>query len=110
MFVANQAQSGFGPCFNIMAPPRPICDLQCMASTQTCADRARGRHDMMQARGIGPVQILVLDLRAPGFAAECVCQAQPIRMAETPGNQADDEAWFKISDTTGGAAQGAATW
>ncbi len=72
--------------------------------TKTSAERVRRRRDKLRASGMRPVQIWVPDMRAPGFAAECVRQARLIRAAETPESQAEDEAWFETSDTTGWTA------
>ena len=50
------------------------------------------------------MQIWVPDTRAAGFAAECARQVQVIRGAETAESQAEDEAWFEVSDKTGWTA------
>lgn len=75
-----------------------------MTSTGTGAERVRRRRDKLRAAGLRPVQIWVPDTRAAGFAAECARQVQVIRGAETAESQAEDEAWFEVSDKTGWTA------
>ena len=72
-----------------------------MATTGTGAERVRHRRDKLRAVGLRPVQIWVLDTRAPRFAEKCVRQARLIHDAETPESRAEDEAWFEASDKTG---------
>jgi len=75
-----------------------------VTARKTGADRVQRRRDKLRAAGLRPVQIWVPDTRAAGFATECARQARLIRESETPENQADDEAWFEASDTTGWTA------
>ncbi len=75
-----------------------------MANTGTGAERVRRRRDKLRAAGLRPVQIWVPDVRAAGFAEACVRQARLICEAETPESQAEDEAWFEISDKAGWTA------
>ena len=78
--------------------------MQRMATTGTGAERFQRRRDKLRAAGLRPVQIWVPDTRAPGFAEECARQARLIRDAETTESQAEDEAWFEVSDKTGWTA------
>ena len=47
------------------------------------------------------MQIWLPDTRAPGFAEECARQARLVRDSATPAGDAEDEAWFDLSDTSG---------
>ena len=87
-----------------LAVAPPACYMQRMAGTGTGAERVRRRRDKLRAAGLRPVQIWVPDTRAAGFAEECARQARVIRDAETPESQAEDEAWFEVSDTSGWTA------
>jgi len=75
-----------------------------MTNTRTSAERVRRRRDKLRAAGLRPVQIWVPDTRAAGFAEECARQARLIRDAVTPESQAEDDAWFEVSDKTGWTA------
>ena len=75
-----------------------------MTDAGTGAERVRRRRDKLRAAGLRPVQIWVPDTRAAGFSEECARQARVIRDAETPESQAEDEAWFEVSDTAGWTA------
>ena len=75
-----------------------------MTATKTGAQRVQRRRDKLRAAGLRPVQIWVPDTRAAGFAQECTRQARLVRDSEAHANQAEDEAWFKTSDTTGWTA------
>lgn len=75
-----------------------------MTDTGTGAERVRRRRNKLRAAGLRPLQIWVPDTRALGFAEECARQARVIRDAETPESQAEDEAWFEVSDTAGWTA------
>lgn len=75
-----------------------------MTDMGTGAERVRRRRNKLRAAGLRPVQIWVPDTQAAGFAEECARQARVIRDAETPESQAEDEAWFEVSDTAGWTA------
>ena len=72
-----------------------------MPASGTGAQRVQRRRDKLRAAGLRPVQIWVPDTRAPGFAEECVRQAQRVRRNETDTAQAESAAWSETSDTTG---------
>jgi hypothetical protein len=75
-----------------------------MVVTKTGAQRVQRRRDKLRAAGLRPVQIWVPDTRAAGFAQECARQARLVRDNEARASQAEDEAWFEASDTTGWTA------
>jgi len=75
-----------------------------MTAIRTGAQRVQRRRDKLRAAGLRPVQIWVPDTRAAGFAEECARQARLIRESETSESRAEDEAWFKASDTAGWTA------
>jgi hypothetical protein len=58
----------------------------------------------LRRRGLRPVQFWVADTKAPGFDEECARQARLVRDAATPETDAEDAAWFDLSDKSGWTA------
>ena len=66
------------------------------------SEPGRDRDEDLGAVGGGAVVIWAADTAAPGFAEECRRQSRLIRQAEA--GQAEAEAWWEASDTTGWTA------
>jgi hypothetical protein len=56
------------------------------------------RRDKMRAMGLRPIQIWVVDVKAPGFAEECARQCRLINKFETtPEGREEAEWWDKFT-------------
>lgn len=77
-----------------------------MSNPLSRAERVARRRAKLRAAGLRPVQLWVLDTRAPGFAEECRRQSRLVEQAETDATRAEDAAWERASNEAASDEEG----